>query len=722
MGGVIMNTTVLERPNNKDNSGNSISVKLSFNAAGNGELGINWVCDKKVSIFTGNEILFYNSPTANKADSIQSITARGTSGSSSLPGNIKNMILKKEYVEARYYIETQVCGIAVENADNVPSFSTGIYDLNNGFPETEYINQRRSSTAKTGVCFSGGGSRALMLAMGQLRGLTELNLIDKIDYIASVSGGSWASSIYTYQNKFTDAELLGSGVVEPENITFSSLASSVPEMGTVALISNPNYFSYSLVKTWIDHYQNSDEKMTALWQQTVGKTYLENFGLYNSEQGLTNNFFTLTEDNKNTISEKNDIDPSNILTAHKSRPYLIMNGCVPNFDGNNPKSDYAFTGLEMTPLYSDVPYATNNGKITLSDGSSFQLGERNAVETFAYGGKAVSPSTDNRITTQHAKTTMGLAAAAGISSCFLGGTRALIDELIDIFTDGKVSAKSLTSQDLTSLEAALKGNSMLKGINVGDIAKALIALLNSASTNPTANLWSGINAENAIPQSHEFALADGGCIDNFGIMSLLRRKVQRIVVFVNTSDPLPIAKDGSITYENMTADINSLFGEKYILDTLVEASTDFSHNHVLVSSNDTIDGIPCNTYQDVVNQLVEKKKAGKAAVTTTRHLVKANDWWDINPVDNETVEICWVYNTDVKEWEDRLKDSQVIDALEKFKGNGEEPSFPQSNLYKVTALGYDSKEANLLGLFSSWIVAGENNKQSFIDILQYIVG
>lgn len=55
-----------------------------------------------------------------------------------------------------------------------------------------------------GVCFSGGGSRALSATMGQLRGLSQAldskktPWIDRVGTISAVSGGCWTSSLYTF--------------------------------------------------------------------------------------------------------------------------------------------------------------------------------------------------------------------------------------------------------------------------------------------------------------------------------------------------------------------------------------------------------------------------------------------------------------------------------------------------------------------------------------------
>ena len=63
-----------------------------------------------------------------------------------------------------------------------------------------------ASTPVVGVCLSGGGSRALTCALGQLSALNGLpsptapgrTLLDDVRYISSVSGGSWAAVAYTF--------------------------------------------------------------------------------------------------------------------------------------------------------------------------------------------------------------------------------------------------------------------------------------------------------------------------------------------------------------------------------------------------------------------------------------------------------------------------------------------------------------------------------------------
>ena len=100
--------------------------------------------------------------------------------------------------------------------------------------------------ALTGVALSGGGNRAMVAAWGQLRGLVASGLIDKVDYISSVSGGSWAATAFTYYNDgpANDAEFLGEAR-PPERLSLRALDSLSPyAMGVTAtesFMSRPDW-------------------------------------------------------------------------------------------------------------------------------------------------------------------------------------------------------------------------------------------------------------------------------------------------------------------------------------------------------------------------------------------------------------------------------------------------------------------------------------------------
>ena len=64
-----------------------------------------------------------------------------------------------------------------------------------GAPWPELGRTRGTGSA---IHFSGGGVRAYSAAVGQVRGLAALGLMDSVEYIVGVSGGAWFTSAYVY--------------------------------------------------------------------------------------------------------------------------------------------------------------------------------------------------------------------------------------------------------------------------------------------------------------------------------------------------------------------------------------------------------------------------------------------------------------------------------------------------------------------------------------------
>ncbi len=646
----------------------------------------------------------------DKSNSLGSIKARGASGYSSLPGAVKNMVAKGQYVEARYYVEDEIYATTIENPEGQQGFNCNIYNLENNFPEMQ--NDNINKRPNTGVCFSGGGSRSLVLSMGQLRGLQTLGLMDKIRYIASASGGTWSSSIFTYQKQFSDADMLGSGVIEPENIDISEVGQNIPQMAEIAVNRGNNKLIGPLIDNLYELSQKTSllDGTTTLWQQGVVETYMKNFSLYKDETSMSDDYFTLDEASKNDIIQRNSgaftADSKNIMTAQKDRPYLIMSGCIANVEKG---AKQAFTGLELTPIYCDTPYADNNDQIKLPNGYSFLLGG-NATDTFTYGGQATTLSNNNTISTQKPDVTMNITAAAGISGNFIGGLAAFMKKYIETLTQKNFDLSTLEKSDgEKTLEHQLLQNPELDGTAITKIL-SILKFIKNAVTNPRGELWSTINADRKIPKSHSFPLVDGGCIDNYGIISLLRRKVERIVIFINTDTALPPkGSDGKIPLEKTLADLNAMFGLPFEQDIATAAGTDFHHNHALENTDQVINDVQCNTLEQVMEALVDRKEAGEAVIATTNHLVKANDWWSINPDQDETVEICWVYNDSSQNLTDRLQPG-VKALVNSFDDRHLKSPFPQSNLFLATGSGYSAKEADLLGMFSCWTVAGRKTR------------
>jgi hypothetical protein len=61
-----------------------------------------------------------------------------------------------------------------------------------------------SIAINTAMSVSGGGSRAFSCATGAFRAMTNAGLMTKMDALGSVSGGSWASSVYMFAPETVD--------------------------------------------------------------------------------------------------------------------------------------------------------------------------------------------------------------------------------------------------------------------------------------------------------------------------------------------------------------------------------------------------------------------------------------------------------------------------------------------------------------------------------------
>ena len=81
-----------------------------------------------------------------------------------------------------------------------------------------------STPGNVGICFSGGGSVALVSALGQMRALNELGLLEKAKAISSISGGSWATVPFSYlPPDISDKTFLGKFVDDPAKLTMEDL-------------------------------------------------------------------------------------------------------------------------------------------------------------------------------------------------------------------------------------------------------------------------------------------------------------------------------------------------------------------------------------------------------------------------------------------------------------------------------------------------------------------
>ena len=535
--------------------------------------------------------------------------------------------------------------------------------VSSDFPESKL------KLPSSGVCFSGGGTRAMNCAIGQLRGLQEADLFGDIGYISAVSGGSWAASIFTYYQSgaANDRQLLGD-TIAPDSITMDKLK-HMPEgfMGEVITRSLEADLFERLGLNLLS--VGALQKMDFIWIDGVGHTYLKPFGLYNPENPKYFTLDTTTRDSiikRNPKLKKNDFIHVRNEDGGIKRPFLVINSSLlapaKDLPLKNPENLSVFN---YTPLYigSNVGMRITDTNLITKESVSFDVGG-GFIEPFGFGGDYLSshsvfnPGNEaSRLRVKLAKKRFEVVDATGTSSSAFGA--------------------AVSSSILAQLPS-----DVLPGFSLDNLI-------------PEEEYWP-FKADGEVGTQQTYRYTDGGNLENYGLISLLQRGVQNIVVFINTDTPLSVDCNPSPTSPPLASEVDSdlypLFGYKF-------------GNHINNQVFTTED------FTTVYDGLKRAKLDGGTVMTKTSLTTVENKWWGIP--EGQPVEILWVYNERVPEWEDLLQ-QPVKDKINEGL-TGPFPNFPQYKLIFengfFAGISYTKQQVNLLYQLSAWNVY--HNKAAF---------
>ena len=193
-----------------------------------------------------------------------------------------------------------------------------------------------------------------------------------------------------------------------------------------------------------------------------------------------------------------------------------------------------------------------------------------------------------------------------------------------------------------------------------------------------------------------YLFSDGGDLENFGIIPLLRRKVSSIVVFVNTVWPLSLAINPDAGWPvDPTPETRVM--DPFIAPLFGAPNPSFPKNRVFLESD----------FPLLHRKLQEAKRSGSVVAATMTHQVQENAWWGI--AGGWDVRVCWVYNERVPEWEARLPldtqrciqgslsiaDSGLLNNFPHYRTQGQNPGA----LIRLTPT-----QVNLLSHLGCWTV------------------
>lgn len=520
-----------------------------------------------------------------------------------------------------------------------------------------------------GVCISGGGSRSLSAAMGELRALSSLGLLDQLGWMSTVSGGTWAGTLFNWSPlTLPDATLLGPLELDPARLRWDG-GSPVDDLGLLdaqAIGSAATRLGLEEMLAMAVELYHAGVPVSELWPRAIGELVLAPFGLGDDPP----RYFTWTPWwlEKVILAHNPKLGASDFVTTRPGRPYLITNSTL--FYPPSPSVSLGSSGrfgvaaaswevgheLETTPMVAGIP------------------------PTFSHAGPP-SPG------------------APG--SADLGGG------WIDPFALGSVAPQKVTADRRFRVPAPASRFRLsdLAGLSSVAFVYAVLDLAHQSGIHflddmvPQLTYWPVAHAAE-LPRNaaRPYLMGDGGNLENQGIMPLLRRGLKKIVAFVNTETQLSVAGPGSEVV--VDSDLPPLFGLEWSATQAryvrISPSSPFRFNQVFDRA----------TFDDLRQQLWTRARAGATALAVQSNVpVAANPHYGVSA---GTVDLLWVYLHPVSWWRGRLHDT-VRAWMDVEPWNYE--MFP--NYFTIDQLHLDARQVNLLAHLTSWNVAGTDSVGGF---------
>ena len=195
---------------------------------------------------------------------------------------------------------------------------------------------------------------------------------------------------------------------------------------------------------------------------------------------------------------------------------------------------------------------------------------------------------------------------------------------------------------------------------------------------------------------------DGGDVDTLALIGMLRRRIPKIVVFINSVWPLALDHDPRQwpVAGQIDPAVAPLFGQPIPRG---------SHNQVF----------PPSAYPEVVSAWQAAKRAGRPLVAATRLTVENNAWWGLEG--GWELSVCWVYNDRVRAWEGGLPD-EVRRVMPSGAGEPLDASLARFPHYRTIGENAGAltrltpTQANLLAELAGWGVLESS------DMLRAVLG
>ena len=154
------------------------------------------------------------------------------------------------------------------------------------------------------------------------------------------------------------------------------------------------------------------------------------------------------------------------------------------------------------------------------------------------------------------------------------------------------------------------------------------------------------------PLASEMPFGDGGYVDNHGIIPLLKRRVKKIVVLINTDQPLSLDKDTILGGEGMDQFLYTLFGKNVKKRNPLVPSSEMQPGGKSRNSGQVFSR---RKFEELVDGFLAHQDGDgfRGAVFCRQQLItQANHFYGVPG--GHRCEVLWVYNELNNNWLDEL--------------------------------------------------------------------
>lgn len=563
------------------------------------------------------------------------------------------------------------------------------------------VTESSATEPTLGICLSGGGSRALSCALGQLSALNAMTLpngqpiLAPAQHLSSVSGGSWASVLYTFLpqtingTNISDADFLIEPVA-PQLLTKGDPNTNTPGnvsyMGAYCMGTTPQRFSLASIGVFLKTLMDAEFFLTPsqwswFWIAGIGEIVLKHFALYSATYHASGPFvqpslmFSLSaEQVEKSVKKYNpSLGPSQFYLARPGRPSLIVNT---NLVENCRLPSSAQIPVQATPVASSVPGQSPDGTVKGGGG----------VESFGFTSILNGPGPMDGTASIATSRNYSLCDIAGCSSAFFA-------ELLLQYIDDEIA--HIVSELVDYLVNDLGWNRFVADAVGAALTIAVESFANDAAdVIPVYNYWPA--GQVSTPSNSILGFSDGGNFDNTGILGLLAQtNANRIIAFVNSEMPI----SGTATNVILDSSIGLLFGHGGA------GPGDLNYVQVFNDSNPLY---PAGAYAAAQAGLYQASCGGSSTLgKATAAFLQQGLVTIANPVANialgRVVDVLWIYNNPVSNWKDAITDPGIQQDLAQVS-NPQSPLWNFPNYFTGEQIYLGVEAVNMLAQLSAWNV------------------